>query len=349
MPLALAYFRAKCCGQRQHVVRPLAQRRELQVDDVEAVEEILAERPLLHLVGKVAVGGREDADVDRHRPGAADAVDHALLDGAQQLGLQAHVHLGDLVEQQRAAVGLLELADAARDGAGEGALLVAEELALQQVFGDRGAVDRDEGRVAPVRLHVDVARHHLLAGAAFAGDQDRGVGRRDLVGEADHGLHRRVADDEVGLVVGDGGEDRGDQLGVGRQRDVFLGAGVDGGDRGRAHRCRRRRRRPATWMRSASSAATRSRDVERHVDHQQVGRRARRAVPQRRPRRRATWTTLAPRSMAILVAAVSWPFRVPDDQELHRYLSPLMISVIVTPSLSSTSTISPRATSRSLT
>ena len=46
---------------------------------------------------------------------AADAVDHALLDGAQQLGLQAHVHLGDFVEQQRAAVGFLELADAARD------------------------------------------------------------------------------------------------------------------------------------------------------------------------------------------------------------------------------------------
>ena len=76
---------------------------------------------------------------------AADAVDLALLQGAQQLGLQAPVHLGDFVEQQRAAVGLLELADAAGDRAGEGALLVAEQLALQQVLGDGGAVDRDEG------------------------------------------------------------------------------------------------------------------------------------------------------------------------------------------------------------
>ena len=49
-----------------------------------------------------------------HRLRAADAVDHALLDGAQQLGLQPHVHLGNFVEQQRAAVGFLELADAAR-------------------------------------------------------------------------------------------------------------------------------------------------------------------------------------------------------------------------------------------
>ena len=82
---------------------------------------------------------------------AADAVDHALLDGAQQLGLQPHVHLGDFVEQQRAAGRLLELADAARDRAGEGALLVAEQLGLQQVLRDRRAVDRDE-RLACARF-----------------------------------------------------------------------------------------------------------------------------------------------------------------------------------------------------
>ncbi len=72
---------------------------------------------------------------------AADAVDHALLDRAQQLGLQAHVHLGDFVEQQRAAIGLLELADAARERAGEGALLVAEQFGFQQVLRDRRAID----------------------------------------------------------------------------------------------------------------------------------------------------------------------------------------------------------------
>ena len=67
---------------------------------------------------------------------------------AQQLGLQAGVHLADFVEQQGAAVGLLELADAAGDGAGEGALLVAEQFGFQQVLGDGGAVDGDERLVA---------------------------------------------------------------------------------------------------------------------------------------------------------------------------------------------------------
>jgi hypothetical protein len=42
----------------------------------------------------------------------------------------------DLVEQQGLAVALLELADAAPVGTGEGALFVAEELALQQRLRD---------------------------------------------------------------------------------------------------------------------------------------------------------------------------------------------------------------------
>ena len=94
-------------------------------------------------------------------------VDHALLDGAQQLRLQPHVHLGDFVEQQRAAVGLLELADAARDRAGEGALLVAEQFGFQQVLRDRRAIDADERLLGAARAGVHVARQHFLAGAAI--------------------------------------------------------------------------------------------------------------------------------------------------------------------------------------
>ena len=107
---------------------PLAQRGQAQVHDVQAIEQVFAERAVLHRFGEIAVRGGDDADIDLDRLGAADAVDLALLDGAQQFGLQARIHLADFVEQQRAAIGFLELADAARDGAGERALLVAEQF-----------------------------------------------------------------------------------------------------------------------------------------------------------------------------------------------------------------------------
>ena len=60
----------------------------------------------------------------------ADALEHALLQHAQQLHLHRRAHVADLVEEQRAALGDLEAALAGGDGAGEGAPLVAEQLGL---------------------------------------------------------------------------------------------------------------------------------------------------------------------------------------------------------------------------
>ena len=94
---------------------------------------------------RFAVGGGEHPDIDLHGGRAADPIDHPLLQRAQQFRLQADIHLGDFVEQQRAAIGFLEPADPAGNGAGEGALLVAEQFGFEQSFRDRGAVDRDEG------------------------------------------------------------------------------------------------------------------------------------------------------------------------------------------------------------
>ena len=73
----------------------------------------------------------------------ADALDRQVLNGAQQLGLRGQRQVGHLVEEQRAAVGVLELPAAAAN-AGRGALLDAEQLGLEQRLDERGAVDGDE-------------------------------------------------------------------------------------------------------------------------------------------------------------------------------------------------------------
>ena len=67
-------------------------------------------------------------------------------------------------------VGLLEAAALALERAGEGALLMAEQLAFDQVARDRRHVDGDERPVAPLAVVVQRPRHQLLAGAGFAGD-----------------------------------------------------------------------------------------------------------------------------------------------------------------------------------
>ena len=101
----------------------------------------------------------------------ADRIDLAFLQRAQQLHLRVERQFADFVEEQRAAIGFLELADALVDGAGEGALLVAEQDAFDEIFRDGAAVDGDERLAGAIAFALDGARDQLLADAAFAFDQ----------------------------------------------------------------------------------------------------------------------------------------------------------------------------------
>src|SRR5208283_3309123 len=101
--------------------------------------------------------------------GAADALDFALLQHPQNLGLHGQRHVADFVEKDRAAVAELELADALGRRAGEGAFLVSEQLALDQILGNRGAIDRNKGPGGTMAVLENAPRHEFLAGAALAG------------------------------------------------------------------------------------------------------------------------------------------------------------------------------------
>ncbi len=125
------------------------------------------------------IRSRDHAHVDFLSGVAAQALKFLLLQDAQQLGLQLQRNVTDLVEEERSLVRQFEASDLARDGSGEGASLVAEELALQQAHGNGRAVDLDEGALAPRTAIVNGARDQFFAGAGLAFDEHRGVGGRD--------------------------------------------------------------------------------------------------------------------------------------------------------------------------
>ena len=82
--------------------------------------------------------------------------------------------------------------------AGEGALFVAEQFALQQRFRDGGAIDLDERPGGARAPGVDDVGHHFLAHAAFAGDEHAAFGggnERDIAEKApaSTGWRRRCA------------------------------------------------------------------------------------------------------------------------------------------------------------
>ena len=143
-PLRRAVAREEALREHRDVDLPLAQRRQPDRERVDAVVEIFAEPAVADELLERPVGRRDQAEVDRDRLVAAEALEAPLLEHAQQLGLRDERHVADLVEEQRAVVGQLEAARLAIVRAGERAFFVAEDFRLEQRVGQRRAVDRLE-------------------------------------------------------------------------------------------------------------------------------------------------------------------------------------------------------------
>ncbi len=165
-------------------------------DDVEAVEEVLAEAALGDALLEVDVGRGEDAGAQGQLALGAERAEAAVLEDAEELGLELGGHLGDLVEEERAGADLLELAADAALGAGERAALVAEDERLDERARQRRAVDGEEGLRAPGAALVEGAGDHLLAAARLAADEHRRARLGDALDQAADAVHRRRGADD---------------------------------------------------------------------------------------------------------------------------------------------------------
>ena len=154
--------------QHRQVVAPLPQRGQVDRVAADAVVEIRAVLPHVRPLLQVAVGRGDRPHVGPDGLAAADPHELLLLQDPQDLGLRPQGHVADLVQEERAAIALLELADPPAVGPGEGAPLVAEQLALEEVLRDRGAVQRQEGRARPRAVLRDGPCHPTPLSAFFS-------------------------------------------------------------------------------------------------------------------------------------------------------------------------------------
>ena len=201
LPVVLArVLLAEVLGEDGDLLGPLAERGDEDIDDVEAVVEVLAKGPLGDRLFEVLVGGGDDADVDLDVAVGAQPRELVVLEHLQELGLERQGHLADLVEEHGAAVGELELARLLPVGAGEGAALVAEELGLEQRRRQGRAVDLDACARAPDGGVVDGAGDELLADPGLAPDEDGDVGVGDLLDHLLDGLHAGTLLEEAVVI-----------------------------------------------------------------------------------------------------------------------------------------------------
>ena len=235
-------------GKQRDVLAPLAQRRHPDGNDVQTVEQILPEAPGLDFRGKLAVGGGNHAHVDLDLGVAADPLEGLFLQNAHDFALGLERHIGDLVEQQSAAMGGLEGSGLARAVLRLEPGLDAEQFRLEMLGAHGGAVEHHERTAAAPRTRVQKPRHHLLAHAGGSRDQNAAAGRRDPVElRADLVDGGRLADelelaarlDAELLVLAaqprrlDGPlDDQQQAVGLEGLLDVIVGALPDGRDRG---------------------------------------------------------------------------------------------------------------------
>src|SRR3546814_4941444 len=101
--------------------------------------------------------------------------DRQILQHAEQLDLHVEAHVADFVEEERAALARLEMADPARGGPGERAFFMAEKFGFEEVGGDGAAIDRRKGVAGAGALVVDRAVDEFLARARRSAEHGRCV------------------------------------------------------------------------------------------------------------------------------------------------------------------------------
>jgi hypothetical protein len=177
-----------------HILAPFGERRHPNRHHRKPVVEVFPEAAGRDLLLEIARGRGDDAHIDLDLLGAADALEGLVDEDAQDLVLRLPRHVGDLIDEQRAEMGLLEGPDLALLAAVR--LLDAEQFDLHPFRRDGSRVDDDERRGRAVGQHMDGARGQLLAGARWPDDEDAAVGRGDLLDGVAQMVDRAGAADE---------------------------------------------------------------------------------------------------------------------------------------------------------
>src|SRR5262245_47889585 len=105
LPYFVSMASDKVSDQQRNIFHTLAQRRNLQREDVEPVVEIPAESAFRHSGLQIAISGRNYADVYGNRVRAPDALQFTLLQHPQEGDLGFRRDVADLVQKDGPAIG----------------------------------------------------------------------------------------------------------------------------------------------------------------------------------------------------------------------------------------------------
>ncbi len=166
--------------QHRNIFFPLPERRHVNREDVQPIEEIGSKRAGRDCRRQITVRRGNHANVGRNEPVPSDSFKLPFLEHAQQRNLRLGGKVADLVQKNGAGVGEFEASPALLQGARECPLLVAKELRGDKRGRNRGAIHADKSMASALRSLMYGARDQFLPGTGLARNQHCRVGGSDL-------------------------------------------------------------------------------------------------------------------------------------------------------------------------
>src|SRR6476469_221145 len=127
-------------GDPQHIFRPVAQRRNFQLELRKTMVKIAAKAAGTHMLFQVAIGGRHHANVNTDFFAAPKTIVGNAIQYAQKLYLDFKIEIANFIKEQSAFVGEFEESRLKQVGPAECAFFVTKKFALYQMFRYGGTV-----------------------------------------------------------------------------------------------------------------------------------------------------------------------------------------------------------------
>ena len=184
--------------QQADVADAFTEWRDPNLEDVQPIVQILAERLGKHVIKEETIRRRDHSNVDSApHSDTAHTLNLAGFQESQEQALHAKAHLPDFIEEYGSSLRVLQQADAIAIGARETSALVAKKFGFEEAVGNGRAVDCNHRAAAAPASGVNQSRGDFLSDPAFPRDQNLGVGSSRILYRLKKLGNRRTGTDDV--------------------------------------------------------------------------------------------------------------------------------------------------------
>ena len=134
---------------------------------IQPVEKVRPESALFHKLVKIFVGGGDTPKINMDGTRTTHTGNFVLLKHAQQIALRLQADVADFVEKNCATIRHLKASFLAVLRSGEGPFFVTKQLAFQQRFSKRTAVNHHQWVIVPRAGRMNRAGAQLLCPCRF--------------------------------------------------------------------------------------------------------------------------------------------------------------------------------------